>query len=244
MLSRAEMIGILRSVSIFFETPADALSEVAELLTQVEYHAGEMIFQKGDPGNCMYLIVEGRVRVHDGDLTLNHLGKNSVFGEMAVLDAEPRVASVSAVEETRLLRLDQAPFYQLMGNRIEVAHGIIRVLCQYLRARVRDVKEDYTYIKQMECISSAAAALEAGIYDPTILDEVTQRTDSLGQLARVFRRMAGEVYAREQMLRSQIQQLRIEVDEAKKAREVLEITESEYFQDLQKRVKQMRNRER
>jgi CRP/FNR family transcriptional regulator, cyclic AMP receptor protein len=244
MLSLAEKIGILRSVSIFFETPADALCEVAGLLEQVSYASGETIFEKGDQGNCMYLIIDGKVSVHDGDLILNHMGKHQFFGEMAVLDSVPRVASVTAVEDTRLLRLDQAPFYQLMENRIEVAHGIIRVLSQHLRARVRDVKEDYQYIQQMERITSAAAALEAGIYNPGLLDQVCERTDSLGQLARVFRRMAGEVYAREQMLRSQIQQLRIEVDEAKKTREVLEITESDYYQELQKRVQEMRKKTR
>ena len=240
MLTVNDKMKILRSASFFIETPDDVLSEAVSLLEQVEVPAGETIFNKGEPGTCMYLIVEGRVRVHDGDLTLNHLGRNDVFGEMAVLDAEPRVASVTAVEDTVLLRLDQAPFYDFMANRVEVSYGIIRVLCQYLRARVRDVKEDYTYIQQMGRIMTAAAALEGGVYNPEILDEVTVRTDALGQLARVFKRMAAEVYGREQKLRSQIQELKIEIDEIKKAREVSEITESEYFQNLQKRAKELR----
>ena len=64
-----------------------------------------------------------------------------VFGEMAVLDPEPRVASVTAVEDTQLLRLDQEPFYELMEDQIAVAQGIIRVLSAHLRNRVRDVTE-------------------------------------------------------------------------------------------------------
>lgn len=244
MLSKAEKVSILRSAYIFFETPVEVLNEVAELLEQLEYRAGENIFQKGDRGTCMYLVVKGRVVVHDGDLILNSLGRHDVFGEMAVLDAEPRVASVSVAEDAFLLRLDQAPFYELMANHVEVSRGIIRVLCQRLRERVRDVKEDYLYIQQMGRIISAATALEEGIYDPDILDEVTRRTDALGQLARVFKRMAGEVHAREKMLREKIQILEIQVDEARKAREVSAITDSEYFQELQKRVQQLRGRTR
>jgi hypothetical protein len=54
--------------------------------------------------------------------------------------------------------------------------------------------------------------------------------------------MAREVYAREQRLKEQVRELRIEIDETKKAREVAEITETEYFQQLQHRAKQLRNR--
>jgi len=60
---------------------------------------------------------------------------------MALLDPEPRVASVMAVEDTRLLRLDQESFYELMEDRIEVVRGIIHVLTRHLRARVQDLKE-------------------------------------------------------------------------------------------------------
>jgi CRP-like cAMP-binding protein len=96
----------------------------------------------------MYLIVEGEVRVHDGDYTLNHLHSRDGFGEMALLDPEPRVASVTTVRDTRLLRLDQEPFYELMDEHNEVARGVIRVLSRHLRARVRDLGEAHLRLAQ------------------------------------------------------------------------------------------------
>jgi DNA repair ATPase RecN len=102
---------------------------------------------------------------------------------------------------------------------------------------------DFEYMQQMARITAAAAALEAGKYDPRSLDEVGQRADELGQLARVFRRMADEVQARELRLKQEVQQLRIQVDETKKAREVAAITESEYFQDLQQKISRLRKKE-
>jgi hypothetical protein len=71
---------------------------------------------------------------------------------------------------------------------------------------------------------------------------VTRRRDELGHLARVFQRMALEVYAREQRLRRELQQLRIEIDEVKKERQVAEITETEYFQGLRAKAQSFRAR--
>lgn len=91
-------------------------------------------------------------------------------------------------------------------------------------------------------LSDAAAALEAHTFEPESLAEVTGRRDELGHLARVFHRMALEVHAREQRLRREVQQLRIEVDESKKVRQVAEITETEYFQALRQRAQGLRAR--
>lgn len=91
-------------------------------------------------------------------------------------------------------------------------------------------------------LTAAAAAIEAEEFGLESLSKVTTRTDELGQLARVFRRMAQEVYTREQRLKRQVQELRIEVDEARKVREVAEITETEYFQELQRKAAQLRDR--
>jgi CRP-like cAMP-binding protein len=62
-----------------------------------------------------------------------------VFGELALLDTEPRTATIQALEDTLLFRLDQEPFYELMSDRVEVAMGTIQMLAGNLRARVREV---------------------------------------------------------------------------------------------------------
>lgn len=140
-LSTIEKVLILKGVSIFAATPDEILVDVTALLEEVELAAGQTLFEKGDIGACMYIVVDGRVRVHDGERTLDQLGEGDVFGEMAVLDAAPRVASVTGLEATRLLRLDQDALYDVMADRIEVVRGIIGVLSGRLRARVGDIAE-------------------------------------------------------------------------------------------------------
>jgi len=91
-------------------------------------------------------------------------------------------------------------------------------------------------------LTAAAAALESHAFEPDSLADVTRRPDELGHLARVFHRMAVEVYAREHRLRREVQQLRIEIDEVKKVRQVAEITETDYFRDLRQRAQGLRAR--
>ena len=139
MLSTIEKVIILKTVGVFGQLDDPVLAEVAGLLEEEEVAAGETIFAEGDLGTSMYIVVDGEVRVHNGAHTLNHLRERDVFGETALLDPEPRLASVTAVVDTRLLRLDQAPFYEQLEDRIEVARGIIQMLSQRLRARVADL---------------------------------------------------------------------------------------------------------
>ncbi|MEW5869596.1 MAG: Npt1/Npt2 family nucleotide transporter [Chloroflexota bacterium] len=141
MLSTIEKVIVLKKASIFAETPDETLAEVAPFLEEVAVSAGESVFHKGDLGDCMYLIVDGEVRVHDGERSLNHLKSGDVFGESAVLDAEPRMATVTAVVDTQLLRLRQEQLYDVMEMRSEVSRGIIRVLSRHLRARLEDLRE-------------------------------------------------------------------------------------------------------
>jgi HEAT repeat protein len=142
MYSTVERVIILKSVPVFANASEQLLAEVASALEEVEFDAGEPIFAKGDLGNSMYIIILGRVRVHDGDRTIVHLGERDVFGELAALDPEPRSASITAAEATQLFRLDREPLYEVMADHVEIASGIFHVLCQRLRAATSGVRTD------------------------------------------------------------------------------------------------------
>jgi GAF domain-containing protein len=98
------------------------------------------------------------------------------------------------------------------------------------------------YVREVSKVTSAATDVEAGTFEPESLAGVAAREDALGRLARVFQQMGREVQAREQRLKQQVQQLHIEIDQAKKAREVSAITESDYFQQLQQKARDLRQR--
>ncbi|HEU0091794.1 MAG TPA: cyclic nucleotide-binding domain-containing protein [Vicinamibacteria bacterium] len=137
VLSTIEKVVVLKGVSLFSETPDEVLADVAALLEEVDVDAGEVVFEKGDVGSALYVVVEGKVRVTSQDRVLVELGPRDIFGEMAALDTEPRSATVTALEPTSLFRLEQEALYELMADRIEVVRGVIRILCSRLR-RVTD----------------------------------------------------------------------------------------------------------
>jgi HEAT repeat protein len=141
MLTTVERVIILKSLSMFADTPDEALAELADLLQEVECHPGEVIVREGEAGDSLYIVVSGRVEVVDGERVLNQLGARAVFGELSLLDSSPRTATIRAVEETSLLRLDQTPFYEIMSDYVEVAMGTIQMLTRNLRARTSDVLE-------------------------------------------------------------------------------------------------------
>lgn len=139
MLSTVERVMILKGVSMFADTPDDVLAEVAALFHELDAGAGEMLFEKGDMGDCLYVIVSGRVRIYDGARLLNELNEGEMFGEMTLLDPEPRTATAMASEQSRLLRLDRDSFFALIQAQPQVSTGVIRMLTRRLRERVQDI---------------------------------------------------------------------------------------------------------
>ena len=129
-----EKVMFLRSVGIFSSVGDEYLADIAQRMDEVHMAAGHTLFKKGDTGTLMYVIVNGKIRIHVDDDTLAELGELDVLGEMAALDPEPRSASATTIEDTTLLSLGNDDLRQLMEIDAELASGIIRMLCRRLRA--------------------------------------------------------------------------------------------------------------
>ena len=117
-----------------------------------------------------------------------------------------------------------------------------RVRACVARKRARDF--ELAYLRGVATVTQAAADVESGQFKPSALDAIAARPDPLGQLARLFQRMAVEVAARERRLSAQVHQLTIAIDERRKAAQVREVTESDYFRDLKARAHHLSVRRR
>ena len=130
-----EKVLILKSLSIFKDTPEHILADLAPLMEEEEFEQDALIFREGEFGDCMYIIYTGAVKIHKSNTTLAILKEKEVFGELSLLDSEVRSASATTQTDCVLFRIDQEPFYELIENRPEVARGFIKILCQRLRAQ-------------------------------------------------------------------------------------------------------------
>jgi CRP-like cAMP-binding protein len=128
-----ERVLLLKRVSLFANIDDDLLINLAGVMKEHEFNAGERIIEEGDTGRELFIIVDGRVRVHQGDKTLRILESNTVVGELAALDPQPRTASVTADEHTRVLKLDHTVLLDELVNNGLLALGIIRFLIHRFR---------------------------------------------------------------------------------------------------------------
>jgi signal transduction histidine kinase len=130
-------VGFLRRVQIFRESPDSLLAVIAENLSEMEVSVNDHIVLKGELGDSMYIILDGRVKVHDGEYIFSTLKTGDVFGKYYLLDNIERSATVTALSHTFLLRFRQEDFYRITRNENTVIKGILRTLV----GRLRDMNE-------------------------------------------------------------------------------------------------------
>ncbi|MEA2106441.1 MAG: ATP-binding protein [Bacteroidota bacterium] len=130
---KIQRIEILKKVTIFSEVKKKILENITSSLVSVTVDNGDSVFLKGDQLKAMYIIESGRVKVHDGEHVFTTLGTNDFFGEYSLIDSSARSATVTAIEKTHLLRLDQEVFNTIIDSDVEIAKGVLKALIKRLR---------------------------------------------------------------------------------------------------------------
>jgi len=97
------------------------------------YPAGSTVFQKGDPGDAMYVILDGHVELRIGERIIEILGAGEIFGEMALIDGAPRIATTVAKTECKLVPIAQKRFLFLVQQTPFFSLQIMRVIAERLR---------------------------------------------------------------------------------------------------------------
>ena len=128
----------LRTIPLFAAVGDDDLEAVASLLIERRFPKNKTIVEEGMPGDYMYVVREGRVKVTklsgDGrEKILEMLGVGSFFGELSLLDGAPRSASVKALTDTRILALSRSDFLGLLQRSPDLAMAVIQELTARLR---------------------------------------------------------------------------------------------------------------
>jgi CRP-like cAMP-binding protein len=129
------VLELLRSMDLFGELAESELSKVARLLKEKRVSENEVIFNQGDPGDGLYIILQGRVRIATTDSfgrerVLAFYGPGEFFGDMAVLTGAPRSASASASSDGRLLQLRKDDFDVLVATNVSVMRAMMRVMVE------------------------------------------------------------------------------------------------------------------
>ena len=143
---RQSSADILRGHEFFKTMPPSAIARFVTRARVQSYPRGARIFAKGDEGHGLMAVIAGVVRISvpsDGEteLTLNLIGPNGIFGEIALLDGEPRTADATAMTPCRLLLLERRDFIATLADEPSAALALLKILSVRLRRTSRQLEE-------------------------------------------------------------------------------------------------------
>lgn len=146
MLTNRPVLGSLAKIPFFAGLDAAALERVASGMRSRRFRRGEVIFHLGDPGDALFVIVSGDVKIslpsETGDeAILTTLGPGEVFGELALLDGAPRSASATAIGPTETVVLPRDRFRELIATEAGVRDALLASIAGELRRLTTHVEE-------------------------------------------------------------------------------------------------------
>lgn len=137
MLTTVEKMLFLHGVDIFKDIPLDNLMTIAGIARDESYEKNTVLFEEGEEGDSLYLIVEGRVGVkkksNEDEELIAVLGASQCVGEMAILSDEPRSATVETMEDTNLLVINKNSFKTLIRKNPDIAFHIFNILVHRMK---------------------------------------------------------------------------------------------------------------
>ena len=171
-MQKAELlntINFLSQVPFFSEVSKDSLTHLCDGMKAETFSKNDSIFNKDDVGEAMYVILNGQVKVHDGAHSYGNLAQGECFGEYSLIDNETRSASITAIKDTKVLKIDRSRFIKLMTEDAGFSQGILTVMIK--RHRELDaIQERLAASKQeIELANTKMSGLINGAMDAIIM---------------------------------------------------------------------------
>jgi CRP/FNR family transcriptional regulator, cyclic AMP receptor protein len=134
VLTVVEKVILLQGVDIFAHASTQQLALVAAIAQERDCEAAVRLFQEATPSDAMYIVVRGRVRVHQGEREVLVAGANEAVGSWALFDEESRLTSATTLEPSLLLRIDRDDFLSVLADHVEITQAILSSVARRLRA--------------------------------------------------------------------------------------------------------------
>jgi len=146
-----DLLAQLKGIQLFSGLKPQALELIARIAQEETHKKGTKIFRHGDPGDKLYLLLEGKVRISRevpgmGEEALAILGPGQMFGEMALLDESPRSADANVHENCRVLAVPRDGFDDLLFINKDLAYEVLWSIVRMLVTRLRETNDKLTFL--------------------------------------------------------------------------------------------------
>lgn len=133
-------VELLRQLDVFRDLSFNEALELDELLHERVFEKGEIVFEKGDIGHGIFVVISGKVRVDPGELfkdAVPEFGPGEMFGELSLFEETPRFATVVAIERTVMVALFRAEFSTLLTKNTKIGAKVLMKMCTTMSQRFR-----------------------------------------------------------------------------------------------------------
>ena len=136
MLTVIEKVLFLQNIDVFNEVPSEHLGYLAAIAEEVSYLKNEVIYKVNEYSDAMYLVLEGKVRLHIDHRDITTADAKEAFGTWALFDDSPRVVTATAIEDSCLLKIDREDFVDLLADHVQMTQAILKTLVVRMRSLV------------------------------------------------------------------------------------------------------------
>ena len=236
----------LKKLPLFNGLPDIVLEELAAKVTSHQMVKGDVLFNRDEPGDAVYIVQLGWIKViltdsGGNELTINQIGPGEIIGEMSLLDELPRSAGAVALSPVKLLRLGNVEFRAVIDRYPQMGMLFAKNISERLRFNVtylqnavewsyRIAQGDYTFVLgELEEVQS------------TIIDSRKPDDARARQLLSAFVEMVKEIEQREENYKLQLRQFNITLDEEKREEDVEAITQRTFFRRIKTESRKLRS---
>jgi len=234
----SKLISYLERQSLFQGMPPQVLNKLAAKMQVRKLIKGEMLARQGDASESLFIIRTGWIKIvaegpRQEEVVLNQCGPGQIVGEMSLIDQEPRSNSMIAISPAEILEIRYESVLVALNEHPMLALAFLRDMSDRLRFANAYIEETIIWSQHIAAGNYDFVQKRVEETKSTIVStDLTYQARASAFLSAFFKMVEG-VRQREEHLKQQVQQLTIQIDEAKRQKAVKELTETEFFENLQ-----------
>jgi CRP-like cAMP-binding protein len=236
----------LKKLPLFNGLPDEVLKELADKVTSHQMEKGELLFNRNDPGDSVYFVQLGWIKViltdsGGNELVINQIGPGEIIGEMSLVDELPRSAGAIALSPLTLLRLGNTDFRAVIDRHPKIGILFAKNISERLRFNVTYLQNavEWSYRIAQGDYNFVLGELEE--VQSTIIDSRKPDDARARQLLSAFFEMVKGIKEREDNYKKHLRQFNITLDETQREEDVEAITSKTFFRRIQSESQKLRS---